>query len=246
MASLDSLKMRYYLKRGAIGVAWDETPIMFRLSYTGSGTATSVVATSGTSLVLTDSVGGALTYLTATYTTVGAMADAINASGYWMCKVLDALRSDSVNGAALFYENTSVTAGTDDYGNTVYDIHTSTAVSKSLTYTLSLKRNINTGLIAVEGHRVHLQEIVYNVAALGGAGANLVRVYFRTKNSAGHIETQQAGYLSVSGTKTTINWASGVGYLTAPEGSEIICRIQDGTSLAANAANFFQVTGIYE
>lgn len=241
MASLDSLKTRAIAARGAIQVSRDDTPIVLRMRYVGSGAVTSVTVTTATNIVTIDTAGGTKTYAFATYTTVGALADAINADGLFEVKVLDALRSDST-ASSMFLENTAVTAGTDDNGVPCYDIHADTSVFKAMTTTLSFFRNFNTGTNRqFTGHRVHLQEIVYNVD-VNGASANSVRVYFRLNG----VETQQLGYASVDVTKTTINWASGFGKITAPEDASIIVRVQDSTSVTDNANNFVQATGIYE
>lgn len=241
MASLDSLKVRALAAKGAIQVSRDDTPVVLRMRYVGTGTLTSITITTATNLVVVSSDGGTDTYAFATYTTVGALADAINSDGILECKVIDALRADST-GSSMFLENTALSATTDENGVTCYDAHADTSVFKALTSTLSLSRNFNTGTQRLfSGHRVHLQEIVY-YANVNAAAANSVRVYFRK----GTVETQQFGVASVDATKTTINWAAGLGKLTAPEDADIIVRVLDGTSLTDAADNFIQATGIYE
>jgi hypothetical protein len=238
MASLDSLKVRALNAKGAVNVTRDDTPVILRLNYIGTGSVTSVTPTTATNLI-TITTEGTKTYTFSSLSTVGALADAINADGIFHAQVLDALRSDATN-ASNIVENTAITAGSDDYGSTVYDLHADTSVNKSMTSTLSLFRNVNVGLKT--GHRVELQEIVYYLD-VNGASANSVRVYFR--NTSG-IETQVAGYASVDVTKTTINWAAGVGVITAPEKSDIIVRVQDATSVTDGSGNYVQATGILQ
>lgn len=240
MASLDSLQVRKLAARGAIQVSRDDTPIMLRLIYIGTGTVTSVVVTTATNVVTT-TTEGVKTYAFATYTTLGALADAINSDNIFEAKVLDALRSDSVNSSNIV-ENTTIVSGTDDNGVTVYDLHSDDSVNKFITSALSLRRNFNSTAAMTSAHRVNLSEIVY-YAVVNGASANSVRVYYR---NMGGVETQQMGFVSVASTKTTINWAAGFGYLTAPEGATIIVRVQDSTSLADSANNFLQITGLLE
>ena len=241
MASRDSLEVRKLASSGVVQNSVDDTPIVIRLRYIGTGTVTSVVPTTATNLVLTTSDGGIDTYAFATYDTVGKLADAINSDGIFECKVLDALRADST-GSSMFLENSSVSVGTDGNGVACYDLHCDTSVFKALTSTLSLSRNFNTGTIRLfSGHRAILQEIKY-YANVNAASANAVRVYFRK----GTVETQQTGYASVDATETTVNWASGEGKVTAPEDADIIVRIQDATSLTDNVLNHLEAAGIYE
>lgn len=243
MASVDSLNSRAIAARGAIVVTRDDTPIMLRMHYIGTTSVTSVTPTTATNLVTVTTESGATvtkTYTFATYTTVGALADAINADGIFEVKVLDGLRSDLTT-ASNIVENAAITAGADENGVVVYDIHYDNSVNKFISSALSLNRNFNVGKNFKLGHRVHLQEIVY-YEDVNGASANAVRVYYRN----GLTETQVMGFASVDVTKTTINFASGVGKLTAPEGADIIVRVQDATSLTDGTSNFLQVTGILE
>lgn len=236
MASLDSLNVRALSAKGAVQTSRDDTPIAIRMRYIGTGTVTSVTVTTATNIVMITSDGGTDTYTFATYTTVGALVDAINTDGIFEAVVLDALRADLTTSSN--FVTGAITAGTDVNGVIVWDVLADTSVCKSITSTLSLKRNFNS---ITAGHRVILQSITYNVD-VNAAAANSVRVYFRV----GTIETQQVGRVSVDATATTITWASGVGKITAPEGADVIVRVQDATSVTDAAANFVEATGIYE
>lgn len=238
MASLESLQTRALAAVGAIQLNRDDAPVAIRVrALTAAGSVTSVTVTTATNIVFVSSLGGTQTYAFATYTTVGALADAITADGKFEAVVLDALRSDATN--ASNFNTGAITAGTDLNGVTVWDVTADTSVNKFITAALSIRRNWDA---PKRGHRVHLQEIVYNVDVSAGA-ANAVRVYFRDRFGT---ETQVFGKLSVDVTITTINWAAGIGKLTAPENAEIIVRVQDATSVTDNAANFVQATGIIE
>lgn len=235
MASLESLKTRAVAKAGTTVSVIADTPIMLRLRYVGAGTVTSVTPTTATNLVtVTAEASGTVTktYTFATYTTVGALADAINADGLFEVKVLDALRSD-VTTASNIVENTAITAGVDANGIVVYDLHADTSVNKFITACLTGTRNFNTARLYKTGHRVNLQEITY-FATLGGAGVNLVRVYAR--NGVNGAEVQVYGRKSVSATLTTLTFALGMGQISSADGAELIVRLQDGTSVADAAA----------
>lgn len=223
--------------RGAVVITRDDTPVMIRMRYVGTGTVTSVTMTTATNLVNITSDGGTDTYAFATYNTVGKLIAAINADGVFEAVALDSLLSD-VTSSSNIVENTAITAGTDGNGVVVWDLHADTSVNKFATATLSLHRDFNT---LGKGHRVHLQEIVYN-EDINAASANGVRVYQRV----GGVETQLVGYASVDVTKTTINWASGQGKITGADNADIIVRVIDGTSLTDATANFISASGIYE
>ncbi len=242
MASTDSLNARFLARRGAIVVTRDDTPIVIRMRYIGATSATSVTVTAATNIVTVSNESGTTTtktYTFATYTTMGAVVDAINADGLFEAKILDALRSDSSTNSNIL--NGAIVSGTDANGIVVWDALCDTDVQFQATATLSLARDFNIGKNFKLGHRVSLQEIVY-YEAVNGASANSVRVYFRN----GTVETQQLGFASVATTKTTINFAAGFGWITAPEGADIVVRVQDTTSLATNTSNYLQATGWYE
>jgi len=238
MSSYDSLSVRQLLSRGTVVSQVADSPIALRMRYVGTGTLTSITITTATNLVVVSTDGGTDTYAFATYTTIGALADAINGDGIIECKVIDALRSD-LTASSYFLENTALTVTSDSNGVACYDAHVDTSVYKAVTSCITNMRDFNTANLS-KSHRVHLQSIQY-FATLGGAGANLLRVYLRR----GKTETQIYGTTSVSATNTTVTFASGVGKITGNNGDEIIVRLQDGTSLA-DAALAFAAVGILE
>lgn len=235
MASKDSLEVRNLASVGTVVVSRDDTPVAIRLRTTAAaGAVTSVIVTAATNIVMITAGGGTDTYAFATYTTIGALADAINSDGIFEAVVLDALRSDLTASSTLLGQ--TITSGTDANGVVVWDVNPDTSVLKAMTTTLSLHRNFD---FPQRGHVVKLQEIVYNVD-VNGASANAVRIYQRIKG----VEVQLNGIASVDATKTTINWASGVGFITGADNADLIVRVQDATSLTDATANFVQVTGL--
>lgn len=233
MASRDSLEMRRLAATGAVQVSRDDTPVVIRLRKVGTESATSVTVTTATNIVLVGSTTTD-TYVFATYTTVGLLADKINSDGRWEAVVLDALRADLTTSSNFI--TGAITSGTDGNGVVVWDVTADTSVNKSMTATLSLHRNFD---FPKRGHVIDLQEIVY-LLDVNGASANSVRVYQRV----GAVETQLAGYVSVDATKTTINWAAGVGVITGADNADLIIRVQDSTSVTDGSGNFVQATGV--
>lgn len=235
MSSLEALRTRRYAAVGTVQTSRDDTPVAIRLRKVGSETATSVTVTTATNIVLVGSTTTD-TFTFATYTTVGSLADAINATGRWEAVILDALRSDATT--ASNFVTGVVAAGADLNGVTVWDVTADTSVNKFMTATLSFKRNFDGPR---RGHRVSLQEIKY-YCDVNAAYANGVRVYIRN----GATETQVYGIASVDATATTVNWASGQGTITAPEMADIVVRVIDGTSLTDTSSNFVSAAGILE
>jgi len=238
MASLDSLKVRSLLKKGVIQTTLDDAAVAIRLRYIGTGTVTSVTNIIATSLTLITSDGGSDAYAFATYTTIGALADAINADGIFEAKVLDALRSDAT---ASQFVDTTISAGTDANGVVVWNVKVDTSLLFALTVCVSNARNFNVPASFVASHRTQVTGISY-YANVNAASQNAVRVYSRI----GTIETQVYGAVSVDATVTNITWASGLGYITGIEGAELIVRVQDATSLTNDSANFISAIAFLE
>lgn len=229
------MQMRQVAAKGAVGQVGTDLPVAIRLKYVGSGTVTSVTTTTATNIVMITSDGGTDTYAFATYTTVATLAAAINADGIFEAKILDTLPSETT---ASQFVTGAITSSTLD-GVTIWDVLVDTSAAKYFAYRLTSDRGFNN--TPSGNRRVHLKEFVYYIT-LGGAGANLVKVY-DVKGSTETLVYQQA---SVSATKTTENWASGNGYLTADEGHDLLVYLSDGTSISDAAANYLYVSGLVE
>jgi len=235
MGSLDSVLTRKALGRGLIRQINNDAQIGIRVRYIGTGTVTSIEVVTGTDVELISSDGGTETFTFATYTTVGAVADVINASQYWEAKVIDALRSEGSNN--WFLTVASITSGTDVNGVTVWDMVADTSGAATLAIALG-PQSPDWDLPA--GHRVSLLEFVYYADLT--AAADSVQVWIRRKK--GNTETQVYGLTSVDVTKTTESFASGRGFLTGGIDDEIIIQIS-GT-VVNSTSNYIRAIGHYE
>lgn len=234
MSSLDSVLTRATLKEGVVVNKGTDGPIAIRLRYIGTGTVTSVTVTTATNIVNVTSDGGTDTYAFATYATIGALVDAINADGIFEAKVLDALRSEATASRLL---DGAISSGTDSNGVVVWDVLADTSTALRITSTLSAHRDFDT-----PSRRVKLQEISYAVN-MGTAAADSVQVWRRR----GTVEKQLIGLLSVDTTATTINFASGEGYIGgAVADEEYIVFVKDAATLADAAGNYVRVSGTIE
>jgi|GEM_PF-2002789 hypothetical protein len=249
MASLDSIFTRHVAAKGTVlqcGTDGDAAgPVALRIKYKGAGAVTSVTVTTATNIVFVAN-GVTQTYPFAaglTLNTVAKLVAAINvgncteAAGgaLWEAKALDTLPSYATTSQ---FRDGAITSTSVD-GVTVWDVRVDTDVAKYFALRLTSDRAFNN--IPSGNRRVHLQEFVY-YATLGGAAADKVQVW----DVKGAEENQVYGQLSVSATKTTENWASGYGYLTAEEGHDLVVILKDAVSLANSADNFLYVAGLVE
>lgn len=239
MASNDFLQTRAALKKGVIRQVGSDTPIAIRLKYKGTGSVTSVTTTTATSIVMVTSDGGTDTYLFATYTTIGALVDAINADGIFEAKVLDSVRAEAT--ASQFVDG-AITAATDvrdgDGGTLYYDVLVDTDAADYFAARLTFDYGFDKAETKKK-HRVHMQEIKY-LMNLGTAGT----VYMYEVD--GTTETEVFKEAAVDNSATSITWASGEAKYTANEGNDLVVYIPDTGNLADASTNYLRVIGEQE
>ena len=241
MASKDSFIMREKAARTVVAYASGaDTPVAFYIQYKGTGTISGVVLTTGTGLILTTSDGGAESFPFATYATIGAVVDAINASSHWRARSHASLRS-AASVSRLLGAPTTYSATTDESGKSVYAIllDTSTALQYAVCLTPRTTFDANS-----KQRRVRLQEIKYAID-VGAAAVDSVQVWQRRIGN-GMAETQLLSRLSVDTTATTLNFAGGYGSLDSLENSELIVIVKDAATLADNTANILEATAKIE
>lgn len=236
MASRDSLEIRKLLAKGVVLQVSSDQSVALRLKYKGTGTVTSVTVVTATAVTIITSDGGTDAYDFATYTTMGALADKINADGVFECKVLDVLRSAASDNNILAAALTATNA-VDEAGNAVFDLYTDSSAFFQYGVCLSAHR----GFGLPKGHRVTLSAITY-VANVGTAAADSVQIWKRKDG----VETQIFGQLSVDTDETTITFAvaGGVKGITSAEDEELIVIVKDAASLADGG--FLRVMGEIE
>ena len=223
--SLDAQQMQNLLGGTKASMVVADGAVAIRLKYIGNGTVTSVTVDISTDLVLITSDGGTDTYIFSTFATVGALADSINADGVFCAKVLDALRSAATDDMFVDGAKTITSEG-------YYDIVSDTTATDSLVYRITYDRNVGSD-INPGNHRVALKEFTY-FATLGNATADDLQIW--EYDRASNTETQVYQNTPVSASNTTINFASGVGELSADFNNDLIIVIDDDTSLADSGA----------
>lgn len=233
MSSLDALQTRALAASGSVIQAGTDGAVAFRIRKIGSETATSVTVTTATNIVLVGSTTtDTLTF--ATYTTMGAVVDAINATGRWEAKILDVLRSRASVSSIV---DGAITSGTDDNGVIVWDAKVDSSAALQLAVCLSPRRNFD----SPKTKRVHLQQLQYSVN-MGTAAADSAQVYRRK----GAVETLVFSALSVDTTDTSITFASGLGKISGGTDEEFIFLVKDAATLADAAGNYVRVVGTIE
>ena len=219
--SAEGATMASLLKGTKSAMVVADGSVAIRIKYDSDGTVTSVTNDISTDLVLVSSDGGTETFAYATYATVGALADAIDASNFWRAEVLDGLRSDATDD--MFVDG-AISISSTGY----YDVTVDTTAQDDHTYRCKYDRNVGD---AVPGgnHRVSLLQIKY-LADISSAQADGIQVF--EYDRATNTETQVYQSPSVDDTDTTITFASGKGAITSGFGNDLIVRITDDTSVA--------------
>jgi hypothetical protein len=240
MSSLNSIQTRQGLASGKVVQRADDGSVALRVRYTGTVGTPSVVMTTATKVAMTDATA-TVDYAWATYSTLGALADALNGSGLWEAKILDGLRADLTTNT--FKSNTTIAPTTDDNGVQCWDFaHDNNIVTNASKFVATVCLSPFANFNAPKGHRVHAQELSY-YQNVNTATAASVLLYRRLGNA-----TEKLIYsaTSVDATITTVSWASGQGKITGNVDEELVFRVTDDSSITDDAANYVRIVGILE
>lgn len=242
MSSLAFVQERNLMQKGVAQNVTTDSPVAIRIRKVGTESATSVVVTTATNIVLTGSTTTD-TIAFATYTTLAAVVAAINATGRWEAKLLDAL---STQASASTLLAATITAGTDGNGVVVWDVNQDTSTALQFVTCISPHRDFD----VVKGRRVHVIQIKYLID-LGTAAVDSVQIFKRSLGKGSGVlasatEVKVTSYLSVDNSSTTITWASGLGRITSNVNEELIVLVKDAATLADATTNFLEVVGIIE
>lgn len=241
MASLDSLRTKAYGETGVVVQSGTDTPVAIRMRYISTGTVTSVTVGALNIITVTAEAGvpttKTYTFATAGLTTIGGIADKINADGLFQAIVLDVLRS-AASAANLL--QTPVTPGTDANGVIVWDLVTDTTAKDQLGVCLTNHRDFD----YIPGAIMKLQEVVYGINFTGVA-ADKFQIWQRKPVSG--IETQVYGALTVDTTVTTLTFTDvAEGFISAEPDVEFIVIAQDTGNLVDAAGNFLRAVGLVD
>jgi len=238
MSSLNSLQMRDLAKQTTGIKNTENAAIALRIT-NPSKKVTSVVTTADT-IALTDSDG--LTTITlSTEGTMGDVADAINATANWKCKLLDSLRSQITTTNSTLIVNAGLTANYK-LGEWGYDVLLSTTVA--FTYPIRITYDRTAGSLLPAGHRVKLVSFDY-VLNVGTAAANMVKIY--EWDPVLRTETQIWQAASVDSTTTVTSADFSKAPITAKEGNDLVVLVTDAAAITSAATtNYIQALYIRE
>jgi hypothetical protein len=238
MASYDYLETRNLNRIGITGNKADDKPVALRIRNINGKTVTSVVIIAATSIVLIDS-DGTTTCAFNTYNTIGKVADYINATANWRCKILDALRSDTSTSKVMAATMSPSSNTTMKDGIEYYDMCVDTDGLDAISYRLTPSRGVLINAPKIS-RRVHLNEIKYYVNCSADQ-ADGVRVYEIQDGTETQIYTAPIA----NSAATTVNFGSAQGYITSAENAELLVRIT-ATAFTDGAGNYLRVTGSVE
>jgi hypothetical protein len=234
MSSVDGLKVRHLLRRADFNQVKTDTPVAVRIRNTANKAMTSVTVTTATNIVLIDS-DGTTTLAFSTYTTIGKLVDALNATSNWEARVLDGLRADAT--ASQFVDG-AITSSLSRAGVTVWDVKVDTSAALYLAAAAHPDRDYALDKEALRSKMVKVKKLDYSVN-MGTAAANSAQVWARF----GATETQLIGDLSVDTTATTL--FNGIGdedaFIGGRAGEEIVFKVKDAATLADATGNYVNV-----
>ena len=243
MASLNSLKMRS-LTAQTMGIRYtDSTPIALRIIHVGTAAVTSVVTTTGTAIVLTDATNVVTADFAGTLSlgTLGAVADYINSTSNWKCKILDGLRTTLTTANNLVGAPTTATATLKD-GEMSYDINLNTTTT--FTFPIRCSYDRTAGNIKPKGgHRVKLVGFDY-VINVGTAAANKVRIYETDPVTLTETQIWQGASVQSTTTVTSLDFSKAP--ITVKEGNDLVVMVTDAASISTAATNYLQALFIRE
>lgn len=232
MGSLDAARTREANKIGVLTHLKDDESVAIRLRYIGTGTVTSVTVTTATNIVMVTSDGGTDTYDFGTYTTVGALVDAINADGIFEAKVLDGLRADA--SASVFVDG-AITSSTLD-GIVIWDVLTDTDALDKASVCVTPDRGFSMGDALKDRKWCRIKKFSYN-QNVNGALASAVKITKRV----GSTETEVASYTSVDATATDVfDYTGGDEFITVKPGEVYVLSVEDSTSITDDDANYIE------
>lgn len=234
MASLDSAQLRQVLAKGVVRQTNKDTAVAIKLrAKAAAGAVTSVTVNNTAETLAMVSAGKADESYSLNGKTIGEIVDAVNAAGYFEAKVVDALRSSSIDDTLI----DGAVSSTTENGITVWEIKRDSSVTLEYAALLSPVLAFD----APKGHRVHLQEFTYHVN-MTTAGADDLQIYIR---DARGNETKVYEAKPVDGTTTTVTFASGAGKISAGPDEEILVRLV-GDAVADSADEHMRVVGLVE
>ncbi len=212
----------------------EDTPVALRIVHVASNAVTSVVVTTATNIVLTDADGASTFTFGSGYGTLGLLADGINATANWKCKILDGLRSTLTTASNLVAGTLTANSKNNEWG---YDVFLDTTNTFTFPVRVTYDRSAR-NLLPAGGHRVKLVNFEY-VLDVGTAAANKVQII--EWDPVLKTETQIWQAASVDSTTTATSFDFSKAPMAVKEGNDLIVLVTDAAAITDAATNYLQV-----
>ena len=232
MASLNSLQIRA-LTAQTTGLRYaEDEPTALRIVHTADAAITSVIVTTATNIILIDA-DGTTTSTFATDGTLGAVADRINASANWQCKILDGLRTTLTTASNFVTGTLTADSKNGEWGYSVM-------LDTTTTFTFPIRCTYDrTGgsILPSSGHRVKLVSFEY-VLDVDTAAADMVKIY--EWDPVLKTETQIWQAASIDSTSVVTSEDFSKAPITAKEGNDLIVLVTDAAAITDAGTNYIQ------
>lgn len=215
----------------AIGIRYKGTQVSATVTV-ASGQITCKHGAAGSEAV-DSTVGSSGVVDDATYTTIGAMVDVINASPNWHAEIIDGLRSDLSGNTLLARAETTLSPARGQ----VLPLFWDTSAHLSLSYAISARRlNFN------RSHKnLGAQSILKQVTTLVNIGSGALSLKVYQTNATRSEATLLASKVVSDNTDTTLISAAGETYVADPS-KELLVRITGSVDLPDSGA-YLDVSG---
>jgi len=241
-----AIQNRNALRENGSGVFVADQPQALSVQYRGSQASATVTVVSATGItfehgaaaaeVVDSTVGASGVVAFATYTTLGAVVDAINLSPNWKAEIIDGLRSDLTTGSTLLARAEYTLSPTRVE---VLPLLWDTSAHLSLSYAIS-RRRLNRAK-SQKGYQAVFQQAraLVNV----GSGTLTLTVYDVSRDRA--TATALATFAGTDNTELSALIAGGNGVLRSSVGNDLLVRYTMSVDLPDTGA-YLNVAGYVE
>lgn len=218
-----------------------DQPVALAIQYRGTEASATVTVASGDitlkhgaagSEAVDNTVGSSGVVADGTYTTLGAMVDAINASPNWHAEIVDGLRSDSSTAALLARSETTLAP----VRTQVLPLYLDTSAHLSLSYRISARR------LNWSRAQKACQSVFKQARALVNVGSGTLVLTIYEVDKFGTVVATLATFNGTDNTELDARIAGGEGELISQVGNDLLVRYTCSVDLPDSGA-YLNVAG---
>lgn len=229
-----------------------DTPVLIAIRYKGSQASATVTVSSGDITLkhgtagaeaVDSTVGASGVVADGTYTTLGAMVDAVNASSNWQAEIVDGLRADTSTNILLARSAYTLSPTRGE----VLGLLADTSVALCLTYRISARRLNFSRSQKKASQGGPFQSVIRQANGLVDitAGTISLRLYeVSADNRTATLLTAKA--LSDNTAADLFTTLSAAGNVRSNFGSDLLVRLITTTDFADATTNYLEVNGFIE